>query len=74
VDALLFPHSQSQSQSHDFGFWACWSVAGCGFGLLVGAILPFFSSRWWALLIVPALVDGWLVLQIAIGMGIASMH
>ena len=50
---------------------AIWSLVGCAVGLVGSVVLPFFASRWLALLAIPAIAEGafwWLIV------GLSRMH
>ena len=70
VDAALFPRPQPMAAK----FWIYWSIAGCLAGLFCGIGLAIKGSRWWALLVIPALVDGYLAVVLTLGGYLGYMH
>ena len=72
VYALLIPMNQTVPQW--FASLAlCWAIVGCIAGL-VGSLMLAKRSGWWSLLAFPALVDAYMALAIAGGIGTAHMH
>jgi hypothetical protein len=47
-------------------YWELWAAGGFLAGLIGAGVLAVKVSRWWALLAVPAIADGWVAWQMMV--------
>ena len=62
---LLGPHVLIPAALHT-RYWEPWAAGGFLAGLTGAVVLAMLSSRWWAILAIPAIADGWVAWQMMV--------